>query len=155
MLSALSKVGVLAISALPFFFDQVTAASEFPHVVPAVHSFTSSGEGVFILPSTFNIVVDQDVASNADDDGLTLIPPTLLSFAKTFASDAEFVFAGVTANVSTGTSSTKADIFLTIMSDAEAANFTLAKGTPTSEGYSMTITNSGVVISGSGARGSY
>lgn len=155
MLSVMSKIGLLAIAALPFLIVQANAAAEFPSVVPAVHSFTSSGEGSFSLPSTLTIVVDQDVASTTDDDGLTLIPPTLLSFAKTFASDAESVFSGVTAQVSTGTSTTKADVFMTIMSEAEAANFTLAKGTPTSEGYSMTITSSSVVISGSGARGPY
>jgi hexosaminidase len=45
------------------------------------------------------------------------------------------------------------DIVLTLLPNATAETFTLAKGTPTTEGYQLDVRSSAVIISGSGAKG--
>lgn len=145
-----NKVVFLIACLFTYGFPRTTAIAGFPGVVPAVHSFVASTGEPFSLPSTLNIVVDEDVASKTDQDGLSLIPSTLLSFGKTFANDAVSVFPGIKTRVSTGTARSDADVFMTITAEA---NFTLAKGMPTNEGYKMTISSTGVTINGAGARG--
>ncbi|THH14356.1 hypothetical protein EW146_g5966 [Bondarzewia mesenterica] len=114
-------------------------ASSFPAVVPAVHNFAASSSlDSFELPPHLSIVVDKHVASRFDCDGMTLISPTLLAFAHTFASDVQELFPDVKADVSEGTVDSKANVFLSISSEDQTVNFTLAKD---------------VKISGSGARG--
>ncbi|KAF8590712.1 glycoside hydrolase family 20 protein [Ramaria rubella] len=136
-------------------------ATALPPVVPAVHSFSRTGPGGdFHLPSRVRIVVDAAHASSRDDNGLSLIPPTLSSFANTFAVDLEETFpqtkvAVTIASVGPSFEPQEGDIILTILPDVTAATFTLAKGSPTSEGYKMEVTSSTVTISGAGSKGSF
>ena len=140
----------------------VTTTRSFLPVVPAVHNFSSSSNGDFHLPSSHvRVIVDEARASSRDDGGQSLIPPTLSSFAHTFAADVEELFPGthvtvILANVGDFKPQI-GDIVLTIQPNTtqSASGFTLANGSPTSEGYEMEVSNSTVTISGSGAKGSF
>jgi hexosaminidase len=125
-----------------------------PNFVPAVHSFQAFGNSVFHLPSKLHIIVDSVHASSTEDDGLTLIPPSLLDFAQTFASDVKELFPNTSPLVSLGSQASITQlsdyVFLTLVSDT---NHTLANGSPTTEGYEMQVTSQAVKIAGSGAKG--
>lgn len=129
-------------------------ASQAPLFIPAVHSYEVVGNDVFHVASKLYIVVDEDCASSAKDDGPTLIPPTVTDFAHTFASDYQELFPTSSASVALGSESSLSNltnyVFLTL---AHNSNNTLADGSSTSEGYSMEVTASGVKISASGAKG--
>ncbi|KAF9456437.1 glycoside hydrolase [Collybia nuda] len=137
-----------------------TVTAAFLPIVPAVHTFATSSAGDYQLPSSLRIVVDAAQASSREDNGLSLIPPTLSAFAQTFASDLRQTFPTTTATVVTldvgaGFTPNKGDIILTILPDTAAAQFTLAGGSHTTEGYQLTTTSSSITISGSGAKGSF
>lgn len=135
------------------------ATSTLPPIVPAVHNFTGSPNGDFKLASHARIVVDAAQASSREDNGLSLIPPTLSSFAYTFAADLKETFPKTEATVILANlddfNPRNGDIILTILSNASASNFTLAKGIPTSEGYEMEVNGTAITIKGSGAKGSF
>jgi hexosaminidase len=150
----------LVLAVLAYIAPTSVAGVAFPAVVPAVHTFGSLSNGDFQLPTRLRIVVDASHASSREDNGLSLIPPTLSAFAQTFASDLNQAFPASTASVTTltvgpGFTPTKGDIILTILPDAAAAQFKFASGSHTTEGYQLNITSSSITISGSGAKGSF
>ncbi|KAK8232997.1 glycoside hydrolase [Phyllosticta capitalensis] len=110
-----------------------------------------STNGVVSLSSITCIVVDSQYADTTDTKGQTLIPPTLQEFADTFAGDLQSSF-GQTVSVVTGTSSTAGSIFLTL--DTSTA-YLDAAGRPTSEGYSLSITPSGITVAGASPLGAW
>lgn len=133
-------------------------SSTLPPLIPAVHSFISSPEADFKLPNKLRVVVDSLQASSRKDNGLTLIPPTLMDFSNIFLSDIKEIFPDVSVSmvslpVQPSSKPANGDIVLTILPDNLAAAFTLAKGAPTTEGYQINVTSSSVVISGAGAKG--
>ncbi|KAI0322697.1 glycoside hydrolase [Amylostereum chailletii] len=139
-------------------FLRPSFAQTFPNVVPAVHSITLSSGSPFSLSSHLQIVVDNASASVRDTDGLTLVPPTVLEFAKTFAQDLYALFPQTAVNVTTNSASSSeanpsSTVFLTVLSETEAANFTFANGVHTSEGYRLQVDGDMIRISGAGARG--
>lgn len=133
----------------------ICARSAFPDFIPAVHTFTSSKLPDFILPRQLTIVVDERVANSTKDNGLTLIPPTLLSFASTFASDIEELFPGTSAKVITGGAPSRTWSGFIYMTISDSLNATLADGTATTEGYMLDSSPSGITITGSGAKGAF
>lgn len=136
---------------LAFLLANSCKAQSFPVVVPAVRSITSINDTAFKLSNSLTIIVDENVADTRDEDGMTLIPPTLQEFAETFAEDLQFVFPNTSVHVSSGTDSSSANIFMTI----KPGNFTLASGKKTTEGYLLKVTSKGVTIAGSGSRGAF
>lgn len=126
-----------------------------PPLVPAVHSFVPSA-GSFKLPDSLSILVDQDFVSSTKDNGLTLIPPSLLSFAQTFASDFQALFPTSSIRVSTVNAASlnhfKDYVFFTLRG---GGNHTLASSATTTEGYEMDVSSTGVAIHGSGAKGAF
>ena len=126
-----------------------------PAVVPAVHFFQPS-PGSFKVPETLSILVDQDCVLSTKDTGLSLIPPPLLSFAQTFASDFQELFPASTPSLSivdaASIAHTKDYVFLTL---SDSINHTLASGVPTTEGYEMTVSTNSITIRGSGAKGAF
>lgn len=124
-----------------------------PPLVPAVHSFQPS-PGSFQLPNSLSVYVDQNFVMSTRDNGLTLIPPPLLSFAETFAADLRELFPASSARVYVASEfsvhSQRDYVFLTLSSEP---NHTLADGAPTTEGYAMDIAAHGVTIRGSGSKG--
>lgn len=133
-------------------------ALELPPLVPAVHDHITDGSAsiAFRLPQHLRIVVDERDAQSTADDGLTLIPPTLLEFAQTFQSDLETLFPKTTVSLSRGnvqnTPNGQATITLSL---SDRLNATHADGTSTSEGYEMEVSPTGVQIVGAGSKGAF
>ena len=112
----------------------------------------SGSKGSFPLKYLGSIVVDSDYQNAVNTEGETLIPPTLLSFAKTFGTDLESSL-GLNVPVITGKSSVKNSIFMTIAKNP--SQFLDAAGRPTSEGYSIDVTSHGIVITGASPLGAW
>lgn len=127
-----------------------------PLFIPAVHSYSPAGSGVFQLPPSLAVLVDERYISSTKDDGLTLTPPTLIDYARTFVSDLRDLFPRTSAAVALGSSLSLCDfkdyIYLTFAQDPD---HTLADGSSTSEGYTMEVTGNGVKISAAGAKGAF
>lgn len=128
----------------------LAAALDFPSVVPAFQSYSLLNGTGFALPSEVIIVVDEASSDTRDTDGITLIPPSLLEFAETFAEDLHSLFPQTSVTVNAG-SPDDGDIFLTV---APVPRSTLASGKSTTEGYLLNISDT-VSITGAGARGAF
>lgn len=152
----LPKWPILSLTIRTFLLGCSAGATSFPPLVPAVHSIQSHGRHDFIINDTLHILVDQSVANSNLDNGLTLIPPTLNTFANVFAADVKELFPHTKVTVSvipaSGVSSLTGYVFLTMSS---GVNSTVASGSPTSEGYEMVVTPTGVTITGAGAKGAF
>lgn len=150
-------VSLASQSLLSFITSSVnTAQPTAPAFTPAVHSYQAAGSGMFHIPPSLHIIVDETYASSTRDDGPTLIPPTLIDFAHTFASDFQELFPRSSVAVALGSESylnrLTDYVYLTFLRNP---NNTLADGSSTSEGYNMEVTPKGVKISASGAKGAF
>lgn len=111
----------------------------------------SSANGTFSLSSIQTIVVDSQYAASVDDSMDTLIPPTLSAFATTFAEDLSSIF-DINATVVNGTSSSVDSIFFTL---GDASTYVNASGDSSSEGYTLSVTSNGIVITGASPLGAW
>ena len=111
-----------------------------------------SSKGTFQLKHLNSIVVDSEYENAVNTEGQTLIPPTLLSFAKTFGSDLESSL-GLSVPVISGQLGKESSIFMTISKNS--SQFLDAAGRPTSEGYSLEVTSDGIVITGASPLGAW
>ncbi|KAI0720006.1 glycoside hydrolase [Cerioporus squamosus] len=132
------------------------AALDLPPLVPAVHSFTANdnASGAFWLSKDIRLIVDRDLAQSTRDNGLTLIPPTLLSFAQTFKADLETLFPNTSVTLSVGdiqASPVRSNVIAITLSDH--LNATHADGTTTTEGYEMQVSPTSIRITASGSKG--
>ncbi|KAI1661666.1 glycoside hydrolase family 20 protein [Daldinia decipiens] len=116
--------------------------------IPTV-PFTISSNGAYPIASLKGVLVDSKFAQSRDETGETLIPPSLQDFAKTFVDDLHSVL-GLDIGVSVGEKSTSDTIFLTL---GDPSKYTDASDSPTSEGYTLSVNSSGVVISGASPLG--
>jgi hexosaminidase len=116
--------------------------------IPTV-PFDESGD-YFKLSSLSGITVDTKHCEDTDTNGHTLIPPTLLEFANTFASDLENT--GCHTKVNTGDEAGHGDIFVTIGNNSE---FVDAAGRWTSEAYSLNVSSEGIIITGASPLGAW
>lgn len=96
-------------------------------------------------------MVDQQYFDAKDNDGQTLIPPTLESFARTFSEDLKSSL-GFNIPVETGKKGGKDSIFLTL---GNADNFKDIAGRKTSEGYKLDVTAEGITVSGASPLGAW
>lgn len=117
--------------------------------VPTVPFEASSGS--LSLSSLHSIVVDSRYLDEVNEDGETLIPPTLREFAETFTEDFSKTL-GLNLSLSTGTASGNGSIFLTL---DNTLDFLDAAGRPTAEGYYLSITTTGITISGASPLGTW
>ncbi|KAJ7163325.1 hypothetical protein C8R46DRAFT_1193793 [Mycena filopes] len=104
----------------------------------------------FPLSKVTHVLVDSRFQSTVDLNGKTLIPPTLLAFAHTFASD--LVELGLHVPVQVASSAQPGSVFLTISSDHI---FLDAAGRNTSERYTFTVGTGSVIISGASPLGAW
>ncbi|KAI0115036.1 glycoside hydrolase family 20 protein [Daldinia grandis] len=116
--------------------------------IPTV-PFTTSNDGVYPIASLKGVLVDSKFTESRDETGETLIPPSLQDFAKTFVDDLHSVL-GLDIDVSIGDEFTSDTIFLTL---GDPSRYTDASGSLTSEGYTLSVNSSGVVISGASPLG--
>ncbi|KAJ7465296.1 beta-hexosaminidase [Mycena latifolia] len=112
--------------------------------------FNVTSAAQFALSSVTRVLVDARYQDAVDLDGKTLIPPTLLAFGRTFASD--LLELGLRVPVEVAGSAQPGSIFLTISTDH---TFVDAAGRNTSEGYTLTVGAHGVVIAGASPLGAF
>lgn len=113
--------------------------------------FTASGGGTFDLAQLNKIVVDTEYADAKDTDGWTLIPPSLLAFAETFAADMAAISPSVPAiSVECEKQAAAGQVFLTV---ANNSDFRDAADRWTSEAYAINVTSTGVIITGASPLG--
>ncbi|EEY14176.1 conserved hypothetical protein [Verticillium alfalfae VaMs.102] len=135
---------------LLFFISAVALASAASAAtlagIPTV-SFELSSDGSLDFSTIATIIVDEKNADAVDTDGLTLIPPTLLDFAGTFAEDLVSVLNfEVVVKVGSAASAGADAIFLTL---GNKSDYLDVAGRQTSEGYSLEITaEEGITITG-------
>ncbi|EOD44574.1 putative glycoside hydrolase family 20 protein [Neofusicoccum parvum UCRNP2] len=110
-----------------------------------------AADGALSLGSLRSIVVDARYLDAVNDDGETLIPPTLHAFAQTFAADFSNT-VGLNLSLSSGTAPGAGSIFLTL---DNATDFLDAAGRPTAEGYSLSVAADGVTIAGASPLGAW
>jgi hexosaminidase len=93
------------------------------------------------------IIVDSRYADSVDEKGQTLIPPTLRKFAQTFSDDLTSIGINTSVEVNEYTSNA---IFLTI---GDPSQYHDAAGRTTSEGYTLSVSSSGINITGASPLG--
>ena len=130
--------------------DMFAAASFLPGI-PTVPFNVSVPAESYSVTKLEAIIVDSRYVNTVDANGLTLIPPTLWSFAETFRSDLASI--GVNVPLILGRQATKNVLFLTISGSPN--EFLDAAGRPTSEGYSLTVTTSSITIAGASPLGTW
>ncbi|KAI1393607.1 glycoside hydrolase family 20 protein [Hypoxylon trugodes] len=113
--------------------------------------FTTSSDGSYSISSLKSLVVDSKFSENRDETGETLIPPTLKDFAETFADDLHNTL-NLDIDVSTGDEPTSDAIFLTL---GDPIKYTDVAGAQTSEGYTLSINSSSIIISGASPLGAW
>jgi hexosaminidase len=125
------------------------ASSHLPGI-PTV-PYNSSGSSAFDLSKIGSILVDFRYESSVDDNGQTLIPPTLKEFAETFGNDINATF-GHRPVIGTGGKLANNGIFLTL---GNPSVYIDAAGRETSEGYSITVNSTGATIEGASPLGAW
>ncbi|KAI2626457.1 glycoside hydrolase family 20 protein [Hypoxylon sp. NC1633] len=116
--------------------------------IPTV-PYTTSNDGDYSITSLKSLVVDSKYAESRDEAGETLIPPSLHDFAKTFADDLHSTL-DLDIDASVAEEPSPDAIFLTL---GDASKYSLASGAQTSEGYTLAVNASGIVISGASPLG--
>jgi hexosaminidase len=99
-----------------------------------------------------SIVVDSRYARTVDNDGQTLIPPTLAQFAQTFQEDLGSTL-GIELPIVQSTQAHINSIFLTL--DQANTTFVDTAGRHTSEGYLLSVDSNGVTIAGASPLGTW
>ncbi|KKY16231.1 putative glycosyl hydrolase family 20 [Diplodia seriata] len=127
----------------------VTAGSARLLTVPTIPFEPANGS--LSVGSLRSIVVDEKHADAVNEDGETFIPPTLMEFARTFATDFSKTL-GADLTLATGTAAETGSIFLTL---DNATDFLDAAGRHTSEGYSFSVSGDGVTIAGASPLGAW
>ncbi|KAI2471485.1 glycoside hydrolase family 20 protein [Annulohypoxylon bovei var. microspora] len=116
--------------------------------IPVV-PFTTSDSGTYSIKSLKSLVVDSKYAESRDETGETLIPPSLQDFAKTFLDDLHSTL-DLDIDTSIAEEPPSDAIFLTL---GDSSKYTDASGAQTSEGYTLSVNASGIVISGASPLG--
>lgn len=105
-------------------------------------------DGHFDLSTVKRIVVDPRYPGAVDERGQTLIPPTLLEFVGTFATDLEA--AGLPVSYEIGEEASPDAIFITL---GTPSAFLDVAGRESSEGYSLSVSAKGINITGASPLG--
>ena len=107
--------------------------------------------GAYLDLSTIqSIHIDSQYADAVNDQGETLIPPTLFAFGQTFAEDLSTTIGRKFSAEKGGNAGSS--IYLTI--DAEG-NYTDAAGRWNAEGYTLNVSDTGIIVSGASPLGAW
>lgn len=117
--------------------------------LPTVPFNASTGGRSLDLTRIHSIVVDRRCAQTKDDNGWTLIPPTLNDFAQTFATDYDDI-VGKYVSIQSSSRGSPGSIFLTVRNSSD---FKDAAGRWTSEAYKIEVTNNEIVVTGASPLG--
>lgn len=135
---------------LSLFFGVLAAGAVLPGL-PTVPFSARDGDEPWRLSSFEAIVVDEAFADATNEKGMTLIPPTLLEFAETFASDLQDVL-GHDVDVEVGPSGGDGKLFMTLGNESD---FLDVAGRETAEGYAINIEEQGLTITGASSLGAW
>lgn len=118
--------------------------------IPTVPFITSSSQ-TYSITALKGLVVDSKFADSRDETGETLIPPSLQDFAETFLDDL-YNTLDLDIDISIADEPASDAIFLTL---GDPSKYTDVSGAQTSEGYTLSINSSGIVVSGASALGAW
>ena len=119
--------------------------------IPSVPFHTSSPANSYPFSDLKTIVIDSSHVNSSDVNGQTFIPPTLSDFAATFAEDIDSVLR-LNLPIVHGSTPATNSIYLTL---GRADSYVDAAGRMTSEGYSLQVSASGIIIKGASALGAW
>jgi hexosaminidase len=125
-----------------------TAAAQKLFGIPTL-KYQSVEKGSFDLSMITRVVVDKAVSEVSDKDGATLLAPTLMEFAATFAADLTEAL-GREIPVAEASESSVHEVFLTL---SDTKSFRDAAGYPTSEGYKLHVAKHTLQIVGASPLG--
>lgn len=117
--------------------------------LPTVPFTAAKGNQSLDLTHIQRIIVDSRYAQTKDENGWTLIPPTLNEFVQTFAQDHNNLY-GRYLGVQSDSRSVPESIFLTIGNDSE---FKDVAGRRTSEAYKIEVKSDRIVVTGASPLG--
>ncbi|KAJ5355532.1 uncharacterized protein N7496_012744 [Penicillium cataractarum] len=115
-------------------------------------SYSGTTHGFSLKRIDHIIYLQDDFAQWRDQDGLTLIPPSALDFARTLSEDLEEI-TNSSWQIRTVKQPPKHTSGVFLSRTKTPAHFTYEDGTTTEEGYELIVENNRVSIQGSGARG--
>ncbi|KAL1895630.1 hypothetical protein Sste5346_005099 [Sporothrix stenoceras] len=118
--------------------------------IPFTSHDSSQGNGFFSLRNVQKIIIDKKYANATDQDGSTLIPPTLLQFANIFVEDVQTIFK-LSMDVELASQHEEGQVFLTV--DRGRNGFVDAAGRFTSEGYQVEVNATGIIVTGASPLG--
>lgn len=126
-------------------------------IAPAVPSligiptvpFEVLADGTYSIGDIQSLIVDSKYVDSKDEKGETLIPPTLKEFAQTFANDLQSSL-DINVDVLIADEGSTDSIFLTL---GDPTDYVDASGSETSEGYALSVSKSGIVITGASPLG--
>ncbi|CAH0003798.1 unnamed protein product, partial [Clonostachys byssicola] len=118
--------------------------------IPAIQ-FQGEGRGCFAARDIESIIIDSKFACSRDEDGHTLIPPTLAQFAETFQNDAVTAL-GIRPRLFRGTDALEKSIFITL---SKNITYSDAAGRSSSEGYMIKVDENGVTIAAASPLGAW
>jgi hexosaminidase len=119
--------------------------------IPTVPFVESNSAGSFSLKDLKFVIVNTHYENSVNTEGETLIPPTLKEFAETFSDDLSTTL-GLAVPVKTSHYPAKDSIFITL---GNSSTWLDAAGRPTSEGYTIDVTNDGITITGASPLGAW
>ncbi|KAI1175809.1 beta-hexosaminidase [Nemania sp. FL0916] len=118
--------------------------------IPTIPFNASANGETYDVSAIQSIIVDQAYADLVDESGETLIPPTLTQFGSIFAADVSEIWNLDKINQTEGEAAQPNSIFLTI---DETPSYQYVSGEASSEGYTLEVTTSGIVIRGASPLG--
>ncbi|KAI5843263.1 putative beta-N-hexosaminidase [Tricharina praecox] len=132
-----------------------TAATALQVLPPVNWTSTTTTTDVFkIANAPPTVYVSSSSAAVRDTDGITLIPPSTLEFANTFAADLLDLF-GREFTVQVVDEPPSAGVYLTILPEEARGGLEYESGQATTEGYELEISGALVQVKGAGARGAW
>ena len=108
-------------------------------------------EGTYDLSKLTDIIIDSDYANEVDNNGQTLVPPTLSLFGETFQEDLK-TSLGLDLQLVSGTQRRINTIFVTL---GNSTGFRDAAGRWTSEGYDLVVDDHGIIVTGASPLGAW
>lgn len=130
-----------------------------PPGIDAEDSDPFTGDETWSVESAARVIyIEESFADVRDEDGMTLIPPSGMEFAVVFQTDLEDVIGSEWAIEVVETLPDLADAGGAILLGAftgDSEEVVYENGTPTSEGYELEVSASGIFIGGTGSRGMF
>lgn len=126
-------------------------------LLPPLPSLTpnETAPGFSLKEASATVYITKSLASRRDDDGLTLVPPSGLEFARVFLEDLKEASGRQWTLEVVDVSPTNSTGIVLDQWRGDKASLSYEDGEPTEEAYILEISDNRAIISGSGARGAW